>query len=1376
MAVFLGNSARIWSRFRSYMGANGAYSAFLWGEYFSYSWSPTYTKDLQMAVNAAQTKIAFHTNETYYTPIVNTSVAYSLNEVAYGRLLYVESYTQADSFWYRNSSGSGGTATSNVAEFTGLTNVNTAYPEWRLPSNPNSFSDIPWRWVGEWSDDESVFASVLVNPTTKELLLSVRQANNVTLTLRTPLGITHSSIRGRNGDDRQGTLPRVIVRSATDIWIFHTINGAYPNVNGTLYLSIWNGTAVTTTTLMALGPLNAITSFDVVDGDGAYMYITYTVFDWDFVLSSKIHLRTLHKSTKAVSAPLSTPDMSDGMEGYPGQYAHGRINSNRLFIYKGRRYIIAESSWYIAVFVYDADPSSVSLLRCGAVPPYTHPDFYTQTTRWQTCSNFIAIEYDPVADLAYLVVVVPSAIQELRPKDGTPLYDTTIIRVTVHHQRLSDTSWNMQATLANEIPGKPLDTSTSYSNRANFLESCGYVPSRTGTARTGTMLVSYHIGRSGGRKAYHEIIKVQLWSEPKIVDAELDPIDLSASVLAVGARDYRQAVSIDLSASVDVLGLLRRKSAWLSYYENTQSSYVSGAAFIDLSPTVSVFGNLTENHESSVLVDLSPQIYADAEIVTTTFFGYSYFSIGTDAVESFASALNSARVAEGVLALPSSTAGGRSLDMLTYLDVAQRHSNNEAFQKVYAHGSSLFPIGWQQTHQRLSRISYEGAEGLAILLAPVEYDEVDLSGAMSGCLAQMLMDSDYGVELLKDWGTQTEDVVLHLAYSVGPHPQSKGGGEPYDRWPVSQYPPETYNNPANLTIYVTCLLFVPKGIIVDTSFTHAWEVEALGLRLLEHSWSVDRLLPVVAVHEVVYGSPMHVEHAMVYRNSVTKWHEVSTTTPLIGYFEIDFTYSNPLPAGNHVAPYELLPRTVVSSHELNWSRTLATQHTLEYGEALRAIRAHDAPYGEFARLLASLSAPYGTPVPVSKSHGVRYAIQKQLRRAHAAPLLLGPAVKRGHAMVYDLQLRNPARRGFDVVYDLLHDSAGAVFLQPQSVAMLNGRSLEIDDGYITCDYESPGYTFECSVPDLEFIRGASIGDRLDVLFEGTPYVFFLSNLSSNTPERSAAEKVTIKGLSPVFALDAPYAETVTYAPDAAKLFSEIIQEALGLPVDFSRHIDWMVPYGRAQSASQTPLGLVKGFLESIGSRLLSSPDGSLYVLPRYPVGFDAIPSGVPPHALDETNNVFTRSSTYDYARGYNRFRVRDSDAGYGDMIEFDQDTSIATVWVSPYRTSWRLDCTLTPGVLLDAQGETVQEQEEVWDCQGGSANATYPILELVSLTWLTDSLGGVAFEPHSSKVSAPVTTNFGYGLAKVVYRTKCSKFLLTTSTPIEATQLIIVEL
>jgi hypothetical protein len=94
---------------------------------------------------------------------------------------------------------------------------------------------------------------------------------------------------------------------------------------------------------------------------------------------------------------------------------------------------------------------------------------------------------------------------------------------------------------------------------------------------------------------------------------------------------------------------------------------------------------------------------------------------------------------------------------------------------------------------------------------------------------------------------------------------------------------------------------------------------------------------------------------------------------------------------------------------------------------------------------------------------------------------------------------------------------------------------------------------------------------------------------------------------------------------------------------------------------------------------------------------------------------------------------------------------------------------------LDPQGEILEEHEELWDFSAGTARAKYPILDLVSVNWITDSLGGVSFDPYSTRVSASTAANFGYGLAKVMYRAKCSKFLLTSSAPIEATQLIIVE-
>lgn len=380
-----------------------------------------------------------------------------------------------------------------------------------------------------------------------------------------------------------------------------------------------------------------------------------------------------------------------------------------------------------------------------------------------------------------------------------------------------------------------------------------------------------------------------------------------------------------------------------------------------------------------------------------------------------------------------------------------------------------------------------------------------------------------------------------------------------------------------------------------------------------------------------------------------------------------------------------------------------------------------------------------------------------------------------HELSYVMEVRNPLQAGMLASYDLLSE-ANAEFSEPKALLTLNGQTIEIDDGYISCDYDSPGYTFNCKVADTNFVFGAKQGDSLVVVFEGTTYLFFLSDISRTADEGSAGDEVTISGLSPVMLRDAPYAETITYAPDAPKNFSEIIEELLGVSVDFSRHIDWVVPFGRAQTSQQTPLAAARAFLEAIGSRLQSRPDGSVYVLQRYPTGFDALPSGVPPHAFEEAVNMFTRSSTYSYARGYNRYRVRDSDASYADMIEFDEAEEIASVYLSPYRNSWRLECTTTPDVYWDDQGEFTEEYTELWDFTAGTATAKYPILDLVSVSWITDSLGGLSFAPSSTRVSAPTAVHFGYGIAQVTYRAKCHKFRLTTSVRITATQLLIVEL
>lgn len=1275
-----------------------------------------------------------------------------------------------------------------------------ATPIWELSSGTTPTSTNPHVWTGEYSDDGTIFASILRDTTDPaKVYLSVKQ-NGTTLTTRQLLGITHYDYLIYPNPYRKLEV-KLVVFSTTEIWIFHSNESSPGAGDRRLYLSVWNGSTIVSTTLVDLGAYNLLT-FEAIKGTTGLVYLIYALIDpaypsdFNGPVSGRSLVRSINVSTKAVSAVLHTSphllEYENGEAVRAFSFTEGdRLPSNRVFSYKGKNYLVhAFSGHAIVVYRYtDADPTNLTLLRFGFVPllSYTYTDpTYGVTTRKQYLSQnthvgrVTGIEYDPVSDTAFLVTMLATAPTSM----PFPAWETDLERmyVTRHWQALDADAWDMQVEALAELPSYTFSTGSS-SAQDTGCDFLGYVPSRYGTQAQGLLIFQGRKMVSGSTYGtYLYVFRTNCWHDPVDIDAEIN-IDVAPAIEIGAAKTYDMAVDVPIDLATRIDGVRNRSVQWNTYWQAMVDTSVNGEVYIDLSPDISVTGTLATTHLGEVEIDFneSLEISVEAEVERAFFFSHRYASVGVTFLEDFTGYMNEERAT--VWGLPPVQIMGYtpySLDVLKNIDIAQRHCDNMVATRWYAHGAEVFPIGWQTAAQRLAMVTSYGAENIQFKSEWYELNPAAIPTAYEVYMGWKNSPPHYA-NMMTDWNavvgpTLAPHVFHSLAFGLGPFPRWNGGGPPWDTYPIVEYPEDWWSDPRSFATYWTDNFMVIKEAQVEATLVERWQTDELFALLLDERWSMSGLthlgnrhetlwsLTLQAQHEVLYGSRIYAEHVIQNTHSVSAEHEAVHSNS-VGGFPVAF-----------LSPYSMDKMHAVAGHELQWSRTLAAEHILVYEDTLRVSRAHDATYDEFAKLLAALVSPYGVPIPVKGAHDVRYAIQRQVRASHEVTALMGPQARVGHEVPYALELRNPLKKGFDGVYDLIGGSAGATFLQPQSIAMMNGRSMEIDDGYITCDFESPGYTFECGVKDLEFVRGAAIGDRLDVLFEGTPYVFFLSNLSSVSQERSAAEQVTIKGLSPIFLLDAPYAETVTYAPDGAKLFSEVIQEALGVFVDFSRHIDWMVPYGRAQSTSQTPLALVKGFLESVGSRLLSNPDGSLYALARYPVGFDAIPSGVPPHALDETNNVFVKGSSYDYAKGYNRFRVRDSDTGYGDMIEFDQTTSIATVWVSPYRTSWRLDCTTTPGILLDAQGETVEEKEELWDFQSGAARASYPILELVSLTWVTDSLGGVSFEPHSSKVTAPVTSNFGYGLAKAVYRTKCSKFLLTTNTPIEATQLIIVEL
>lgn len=1281
----------------------------------------------------------------------------------------------------------------------GLTVVNTgaeASPLWDMDGYTTPATTNQQGWTGEWSDDGTVFVSILrqVNDPTK-VYMSVKQ-NGTTIVSNILLGIRHVDGFYGSGFANRKIDIRIHVRAYNDIWLFHCDESSTGAGNLRIWLSTWDGTTITSTTMLDTGVYD-IMSFDALRGTTGLVYLIYALrergnlADTSSPVNYRSFVRSIDESTKVLSGVLHTSpqliraengdlsaEVMDSSEG-------DRLLSNRVFTYKGKNYLVhVYAGRAVVVYTYtDADPTNITLLRWGFIEklfrwfdtgsgPFVRRQYMASSTDSVYARN-TAIEYDPESDTAYLVTMVPCLYNDLvtvLSDDGSYTLnnvDKERVYITRHWQELDAPYWGQKVEVVSELPSYVFSNGTD-SNAENNMYMIGYVPSRYGLSSLG--LLFFHTNRyvSGSLSSFMHVVRLQNWHNPQDLEGEVQIVQ-DVSVQAVGARTYDTDIGIPAGPAIVASGVRNRTTNWNTYWSQLIDSSVDGEVVIDLTVDVSITGTLATTHNGEIEIDFSDSLVIGitGEVLRTFTLAEHYWSVGTTFLEDFTGYVNEERA--NVWGRPPIKYMGStpySLDILRSIDISQRHSDHMAETRWYAHGAAIFPEGWRTAAERISKVSTSGSENIQFMATKYESSPSLVPSTWDVYYAWKTSPPHYA-NMMTDWEAlspgRTEGIVHALTYTVGPMPRYNGGGPPWDTYPIEEYDESLWGDPYIFAAYFTDNFIYAKESEVVVTLTESWQKDALHASLLSYSWNMSGLHHLQSRHDALWSMSIHAAHESLYASRVFAAHSVFNTFSF-GSVAHDVAYTNSakiMPAW-HVSTWSLDPMHAMANHELYWSSGVAAMHS--------------SPYDGAYRVSSSLVALYGKPIPLSSSHTSSYSLMRKSLRGHVAPLLLGPQVAASQSSVYEMLVRNVVAQSFNAAYELMPAGAGATFLSPQSVATMNGMSLELDDCYISCDYDSVGYTFECKVSDLEFVRGARIGDRIDVLFEGTAYLFFLSNVSSDSPERSAAESVSIRGLSPVFLLDAPYAETVTYAPDEAKLFSEIIQEALGVPVDFSRHIDWVVPYGRAQSSSQTPLGLVSGFLGSIGSRLLSNPDGSVYALPRYPVGFDTVPTGVPPHALDETNHVFTKSSTYEYNKGYNRFRVRDSEEGYGDIIEYDEPTSIASVWLSPYRSSgWELRCTASD-IVLYSQGEVVEEHEEMWDFKAGATSSTYPILDLVSLTWITDSLGGVSFVPYSTKVSAPVGINFGYGLAKVVYRAKRSKFELVTSTPVEATQLIIVEL
>jgi hypothetical protein len=199
-----------------------------------------------------------------------------------------------------------------------------------------------------------------------------------------------------------------------------------------------------------------------------------------------------------------------------------------------------------------------------------------------------------------------------------------------------------------------------------------------------------------------------------------------------------------------------------------------------------------------------------------------------------------------------------------------------------------------------------------------------------------------------------------------------------------------------------------------------------------------------------------------------------------------------------------------------------------------------------------------------------------------------------------------------------------------------------------------------------------------------------------------------------------------------------------------------------QYENSAPLDAVSEIASAIGAVVDGTPTEAMWIRYPRPHPMNSLSTAVVSHYYTDAADNISVSEQYVYRDGANKFRIRDGDASYGDTMEWVLDepqtdpvytTGLLKAYLSPYRANVKITHLGNAAYVVD-QGEATETLEELIEFNAGIGNTNRPIESLGAVTWLTASLGQPSFTPFSSVLNVPTTTNWGYGLAKVVYNAK----------------------
>lgn len=605
------------------------------------------------------------------------------------------------------------------------------------------------------------------------------------------------------------------------------------------------------------------------------------------------------------------------------------------------------------------------------------------------------------------------------------------------------------------------------------------------------------------------------------------------------------------------------------------------------------------------------------------------------------------------------------------------------------------------------------------------------------------------------------------------------------------------------TIYGCNVFAVLETTMFEMTLQQFWGNSGALIASLEQQWAIDTWTRVSARHEVRYAMQLSTQHELGWGCRAAAQHVVPISYSLVAQHEAPYTQTetrvlaqtetgyavrgtmdvraqNELPWAARVssaseAGYALRgpvassietgyaisdKQPVHARNETPYALRVTASHATDYSLRTSLAAAHEAGYEIKDRqpVAAQNTSPYALRVSAALTTG--YAVKGNVRTQATFPFGYVSPVRAQHVQPYSMLDLNPVRSRMTHYYamqDLVSQFASNNVVR---VTLPDGGSFVVDDAVIESQAGDVGYSFECAIADFAVFSQIEEDQPIVVDFCGEEYRFLVRGKSivreapASIVMRMQADNA-VQRLGPPYVVSSDFTQQVTAtAEDLVDTFFEI---------DFTYEIvDWTIPAGRLQATGSTPLEAVSQIAEAVGAVVDASPDGSARI--RYPYPH-------PTNALDTATIAQTYSDVYDtlsataqtmYRSGKDRFRVREGDASYADVLEWVPDevqpnpsrqTGIVKAYLSPYRTTAQI---AHRGNALQAVTlpEQVERLEQLVEFRAGAGNVSRPIHQLLSVDWYTAPLGTPVFDPYSTLLTVGTAVAEGYGLAKVTYNAK----------------------